>query len=196
MIIDKIFAVYNLNLMLNGITSHKRTKIFTYRENIMTQPKRILITQATIVNEGKQFVSDVLIEYGRIQKISEKIDAEADLTINAEGLTLLPGFIDDQVHFRDPGLTAKGDISTESKAAIAGGTTTFMDMPNVKPTTTTIENLEAKYQIGAQKAWTNYSFYFGATNDNVEELKKVDPKTVCGVKVFMGASTGNMLKPP
>ena len=153
----------------------------------------ILITQATIVNEGNQFVGDVLVADGRIQKIADKIDMNADKIIDAKGLMLLPGFIDDQVHFRDPGLTSKGDIATESKAAIAGGTTSFMDMPNVKPTTTTIENLEAKYQIGAQKAWTNFSFYFGATNDNLEELKKVNPSNVCGVKIFMGASTGNML---
>ncbi|MDX1347868.1 MAG: dihydroorotase [Thiomicrorhabdus chilensis] len=153
----------------------------------------ILITQATIVNEGKSWVGDVLIRNGRISEVAEHIAQPADQVIDASGLTLLPGFIDDQVHFRDPGLTAKGDISTESKAALAGGTTTFMDMPNVKPTTTTIENLEAKYQIGAQKSWTNYSFYFGATNDNLDELKQVDPSKVCGVKIFMGASTGNML---
>lgn len=153
----------------------------------------ILITQATIVNEGKSWVGDVLIRNGRIAEIAEHITQSADRVIDASGLTLLPGFIDDQVHFRDPGLTAKGDISTESKAALAGGTTTFMDMPNVKPTTTTIENLEAKYQIGAQKSWINYSFYFGATNDNLDELKQVDPSKVCGVKIFMGASTGNML---
>ncbi|BCN94163.1 dihydroorotase [Thiomicrorhabdus immobilis] len=161
----------------------------------MSQPqlKRILISQATIVNEGSKMVGDVLISDGRIAKVAPKIDEPADQVIDATGLTLLPGMIDDQVHFRDPGLTSKGDIATESKAAVAGGTTSFMDMPNVKPTTTTIENLEAKYQIGSQKAWTNYSFYFGATNDNIEELKQVNPNTVCGVKVFMGASTGNML---
>ena len=153
----------------------------------------ILISQATLVNEGKQYIADVLVQNGRIAKVADKIEASADQVIDAKGLMLLPGFIDDQVHFRDPGLTAKGDISTESKAALAGGTTTFMDMPNVKPTTTTIENLEAKYEIGAQKAWTNYSFYFGATNDNLEELKQVNPRNVCGVKIFMGASTGNML---
>lgn len=157
------------------------------------QLKRILISQATIVNEGSKCVGDVLIADGRIVKVATKIDEQADQIIDAKGLTLLPGMIDDQVHFRDPGLTSKGDIATESKAAVAGGTTTFMDMPNVKPTTTTIENLEAKYQIGSEKAWTNYSFYFGATNDNLEELKQVNPNTVCGVKVFMGASTGNML---
>lgn len=158
-----------------------------------SQLKRILISQATIVNEGSKMVGDVLIADGRIAKVAPKIDEPADQVIDAQGLTLLPGVIDDQVHFRDPGLTSKGDISTESKAAVAGGTTSFMDMPNVKPTTTTIENLEAKYQIGSEKAWTNYSFYFGATNDNIEELKQVNPNTVCGVKVFMGASTGNML---
>jgi len=158
-----------------------------------THSQQLLISQATIVNEGKQFVGDVLIENGRIQKIAPKIEVGADKVIDASGLMLLPGMIDDQVHFRDPGLTSKGDIATESKAAVAGGTTSFMDMPNVKPTTTTIENLEAKYQIGAEKAWTNYSFYFGATNDNLEELKQVNPKNVCGVKIFMGASTGNML---
>ncbi|HHS99631.1 MAG TPA: dihydroorotase [Thiomicrospira sp.] len=157
------------------------------------QLKSILISQATMVNEGKQQVVDVLVEDGRIAKIADKIDATADQVIDAKGLMLLPGMIDDQVHFRDPGLTSKGDISTESKAAVAGGMTTFMEMPNTKPTTTTIENLEAKYQIGAEKAWTNYSFYFGATNDNIEELKQVNPRNVCGVKVFMGASTGNML---
>ncbi|WP_029408285.1 dihydroorotase [Thiomicrorhabdus sp. Milos-T2] len=155
--------------------------------------KRILISQATMVNEGSKSVGDVLIADGRIIKVAAKIDEQADQVIDAKGLTLLPGMIDDQVHFRDPGLTSKGDIATESKAAVAGGTTTFMDMPNVKPTTTTIENLEAKYQIGSEKAWTNFSFYFGATNDNLEELKQVNPNTVCGVKVFMGASTGNML---
>lgn len=158
-----------------------------------TTSSSILISQATIVNEGKQWVGDVLIKDGRIIEVSEKITAPADQVIDAQGLLLLPGMIDDQVHFRDPGLTAKGDISTESKAALAGGTTSFMDMPNVKPTTTTIENLEAKYQIGAEKAWTNYSFYFGATNDNLDELKRVNPRNVCGVKIFMGASTGNML---
>lgn len=155
--------------------------------------KSILISQATMVNEGKQQVVDVLIEQGRIAKIATHIDATADQVIDAKGLMLLPGMIDDQVHFRDPGLTSKGDIATESKAALAGGTTSFMDMPNVKPTTTSIENLEAKYKIGNEKAWTNYSFYFGATNDNLDELKRVNPQNVCGVKVFMGASTGNML---
>jgi dihydroorotase len=160
----------------------------------MTQnSKTILISQANIVNEGKQFIGDIYISEGRIQQIAEKLDVAADKTIDATGLTLLPGMIDDQVHFREPGLTHKGDINSESKAALAGGTTSFMEMPNVKPTTTTIKDLEDKYQIGAEKSWTNYSFYFGATNDNLEELKQVNPRNVCGVKIFMGASTGNML---
>ncbi|QCU90875.1 dihydroorotase [Thiomicrorhabdus sediminis] len=154
---------------------------------------RLLISQATMVNEGQQQVVDVLVENGRISKIGAQVSADNAEVIDAQGLMLLPGMIDDQVHFRDPGLTSKGDIFTESRAAVAGGTTSFMEMPNVKPTTTTIANLEAKYELGAQKAWTNYSFYFGATNDNLEELKQVNPNTVCGVKIFMGASTGNML---
>ena len=153
----------------------------------------ILIKQATIVNEGSQQVADLLVENGRIAKIAAQIDAQADQVIDAAGLLLMPGFIDDQVHFREPGLTTKADIGTESKAAVAGGTTSFMEMPNVKPPTVTIDELEKKYAIGASKSWANYSFYFGATNDNVEELKKVNPRTTCGVKVFMGSSTGNML---
>ncbi|MDX1796128.1 MAG: dihydroorotase [Hydrogenovibrio sp.] len=154
---------------------------------------RILITQATIVNEGRIFEADVLIDNGIIEKIGTQLDVQADQVIDAAGQHLLPGFIDDQVHFRDPGLTEKGSIATESKAALAGGTTSFMDMPNVKPTTTTIENLEAKYRHASEVSWTNYSFYLGATNDNLEEVKALDPTGTCGVKIFMGASTGNML---
>lgn len=154
---------------------------------------RILIKQATLVNENQQKVADVLIEQGRISQIADQIDIETDQVINAEGLHLFPGMIDDQVHFREPGLTEKGDISSESRAALAGGTTSFMEMPNVNPTTTTLDRLEAKYQLGAQKSWTNYSFYLGATNDNLDQIAAVNPKNVCGVKVFMGASTGNML---
>lgn len=156
-------------------------------------PASVLIKQATLVNEGKQFVSDLLVENGRIVKIAEAIETQAEQVIDAKGLYLLPGFIDDQVHFREPGLTDKADIASESKAALAGGTTSFMEMPNVKPPTVTLDLLEKKYAIGAEKSWTNYSFYFGGTNDNVEEIKKVNPRNVCGVKVFMGSSTGNML---
>lgn len=158
----------------------------------------ILIHNTTIINEGKSYSGSVLIDGKIIKKIyKDENIPEAILNqsqiINAKGLWLLPGAIDDQVHFREPGLTHKGDIASESRAAIAGGVTTFMDMPNTKPQTTSIEELEKKFELGAQKSYANYSFYMGATNDNMSELKKVDRKTVCGVKVFMGSSTGNML---
>ncbi|GAB6034830.1 dihydroorotase [Galenea microaerophila] len=153
----------------------------------------ILIKQATLVNENQSQIADILIRHGRIEKIAPTIDATADQVIDALGLHCLPGMIDDQVHFRDPGLSAKGDIATESKAAIAGGTTSFMDMPNVKPPTVTLQALEEKFAMAAEKAWANYSFYLGATNDNLEEVKALDPNQACGVKIFMGASTGNML---
>jgi len=156
-----------------------------------------LIYNATIINEGKSFAGSVLIEGDKIKTIyterpPEEILNRAEM-IDATGLWLLPGVIDDQVHFREPGLTHKGDIASESRAAIAGGVTSFMEMPNTKPQTTTLEDLEKKYDLGAEKSCANYSFYMGATNENIKELKKVDPKTVCGVKVFMGSSTGNML---
>lgn len=152
-----------------------------------------LITQAKIVNEGKIVEADLLIQNGLIAKMSPKLDVEADRVIDANGMHLLPGFIDDQVHFRDPGFAEKGSIATESRAAVAGGTTSFMDMPNVKPATTTLEQLEAKHQLAAKTSWANYSFYLGATNDNLEEIKALDANQACGVKIFMGASTGNML---
>ncbi|HEY9018573.1 dihydroorotase [Thiomicrospira sp.] len=154
---------------------------------------RTLIKQATMVNEGQQQVVDLLIEQGRIAQIAPQIDCVADQVINAEGLHLMPGMIDDQVHFREPGLVAKGDIATESRAAIAGGITSYMEMPNVNPPTISLETLEAKYALGAQKSWANYSFYLGATNDNADEVARVNPLNVCGVKIFMGSSTGNML---
>lgn len=154
---------------------------------------RTLIKQATMVNEGQQQVVDLLIEQGRIAQIAPQIDCVADQVINAEGLHLMPGMIDDQVHFREPGLVAKGDIATESRAAIAGGITSYMEMPNVNPPTISLEALEAKYALGAQKSWANYSFYLGATNDNADEVARVNPLNVCGVKIFMGSSTGNML---
>ncbi|BBP42575.1 dihydroorotase [Thiosulfativibrio zosterae] len=153
----------------------------------------ILITQATLVNEGQRFEADVYIKNGRIEKIASQIDQAADQVIDAKGQILMPGMIDDQVHFRDPGLNAKGSIATESKAAVAGGTTSFMDMPNVKPATVTNAILEEKYVLGGQTSWANFSFYLGATNDNIEEVKALDPNKSCGVKIFMGASTGNML---
>ncbi|WP_113663120.1 dihydroorotase [Pedobacter nanyangensis] len=153
----------------------------------------ILIKAASIVNEGNIFTSDLFIENGRIAKIDSNINATADIEINAEGLHLLPGMIDDQVHFREPGLTHKADIFTESMAAVAGGITSFMEMPNTVPNTLTQELLADKYAIAKHTSLANYSFYMGASNDNIEEVLKTDPKNVCGIKVFMGSSTGNML---
>ena len=156
-----------------------------------------LISNANIVNEGRMFKGSVLIEDEIIAKIFEAdddIDVDSSVErIDAEGLWLIPGVIDDQVHFREPGLTHKGDIYTESKAAAAGGVTSYMEMPNTNPQTTTIELLEEKYALAATKSLTNYSFYMGATNTNILELIKVNPREVCGIKVFMGSSTGNML---
>ncbi len=153
----------------------------------------ILIKAATLVNEGILKVSDVLIKDGKIEKIGSQIDYPADREINGEGLHLFPGLIDDQVHFREPGLTYKADIWHESRAAVAGGTTSFMEMPNTVPNTLTQVLLEDKYQIASKNSLANYSFYMGAANDNLEEVLKTDPKNVCGIKVFMGSSTGNML---
>jgi dihydroorotase len=153
----------------------------------------ILIKSATIVNENKQYVADILVKDGIIERIDSIIDAHADEVINADGLHLLPGCIDDQVHFREPGLTHKGDIHTESRAAVAGGITSFMEMPNTVPNTLTQELLEEKYQIAASNSLANYSFYMGASNDNLDEVLRTDTANVCGIKVFMGSSTGNML---
>jgi dihydroorotase len=153
----------------------------------------ILIKSATVVNENKIFVADVLVKDGFIERIGPQIDAKADEEINAEGLYLLPGFIDDQVHFREPGLTHKATIYSESRAAVAGGITSFMEMPNTLPNTLTRQLLEDKYQIASHLSPANYSFYMGASNDNLEEVLRTDTKNVCGIKVFMGSSTGNML---
>lgn len=157
-----------------------------------------LIYNATLINEGQSREGSVLIEGELISKIYNKGEVPAEIlnrakVIDATGLWLMPGVIDDQVHFREPGITQKGDIASESKAAIAGGVTSYMDMPNTKPQTTSIEALEAKFELASGKSYANYSFYMGATNDNLEELKKVNSKEVCGVKIFMGSSTGNML---
>jgi len=152
-----------------------------------------LIKSATIVNEGKQFVADVLVKDGFIDRIDTTINVTADKEINAEGLYLLPGCIDDQVHFREPGLTHKGNIHSESRAAVAGGITSFMEMPNTVPNTLTQELLADKYEIGAHNSLANYSFYMGASNDNLDEVLRTDIQNVCGIKVFMGSSTGNML---
>jgi dihydroorotase len=153
----------------------------------------ILIKSATIVNENKQFIADVLVKDGFIDRIDQQINTHADEVINAEGLYLLPGCIDDQVHFREPGLTYKGDIHSESRAAVAGGITSFMEMPNTVPNTLTQDLLEEKYQIAARNSLANYSFYMGASNDNLDEVLRTDINNVCGIKVFMGSSTGNML---
>jgi dihydroorotase len=153
----------------------------------------MIIKSATIVNEGKQFAADVLIKNGRIEKIAESISAQNEEIIDGAGKFLLPGLIDDQVHFREPGVTYKADIGTESRAAVAGGITSFMEMPNTKPNALTQELLEDKYQLAAKKSIANYSFYMGASNDNLEEVLKTNAQNVCGVKVFMGSSTGNML---
>ncbi|MDR2475351.1 MAG: dihydroorotase [Bacteroidales bacterium] len=159
--------------------------------------KQLLIHNATIVNEGAVFRGSVLIAGAQIQAVfhgetPEEIQQQA-IIIDAEEKILIPGVIDDQVHFREPGLRHKGDIFSESRAAVAGGVTSFMDMPNTKPTTTTIDELNRKFNRAAETSFANYSFYLGATNDNLSELKKADKKRTCGIKVFMGASTGNML---
>lgn len=157
----------------------------------------ILLHNGTIVNEGRSYRGYVAIEGEKIKKVGEG-DPSAELlaageVIDVKGDYILPGAIDDQVHFRDPGLTHKADIASESSAAVAGGVTSFMDMPNTKPQTVTLEALEAKYDRAAQVSHANYSFYMGATNDNLDEVKRVDFSSVCGVKAFLGASTGNML---
>jgi dihydroorotase len=155
--------------------------------------KTILIKAATIVNENRQFVADLLVKDGLIDRIAPQIDAHADEVINAEGLYLFPGCIDDQVHFREPGLTYKADIHSESRAAVAGGITSFMEMPNTVPNTLTQELLQDKYDIASRNSLANYSFFMGASNDNLEQVLRTDAANVCGVKVFMGSSTGNML---
>ncbi|HKL02942.1 MAG TPA: dihydroorotase [Cryomorphaceae bacterium] len=153
-----------------------------------------LIKGATIVNEGKCFTSDLRIEGGIIAEIAQGLDPrEHEETIDAKGLHLIPGLIDDQVHFREPGLTHKAEIKTESRAAVAGGITSFMEMPNTIPNTLTQDLLEEKYQRAAEVSAANYSFFMGASNDNIDQVLRTDPKKVCGVKVFMGSSTGNML---
>tara|TARA_B110000467_G_scaffold152097_1_gene161118 strand:+ start:8751 stop:10085 length:1335 start_codon:yes stop_codon:yes gene_type:complete len=152
-----------------------------------------LIKNASIVNEGTIFQSDVFLQDGLIQEISEKIHRTADQVVDAIGLHLIPGIIDDQVHFREPGLTHKAEIYTEAKAAVAGGITSFMEMPNTNPQSLTQELLEKKYQRAAEVSLANYTFFMGVSNDNLEEVLKTDPKTVGAIKIFMGSSTGNML---
>jgi dihydroorotase len=157
---------------------------------------RTLIKGGTLVNEGKVFDGAIVVEQGKIREIvagNLMPESSCDQIVDASGCFVLPGIIDDHVHFREPGLTAKADIETESCAAAAGGVTTYFDMPNTIPQTTTLEALEEKYALAAQKSHVNYAFFFGATNDNVELFEKLDPKRIPGIKLFMGSSTGNML---
>ncbi len=162
-----------------------------------------LIENAILVNEGQTFVASVFVSDGKIARIVKEGEdgpstgsgtlAPSTQVIDAKGKYLIPGIIDEHVHFREPGMTHKADIYTESRAAVAGGVTSFMDMPNTVPQTTTQELLQQKFDLAAEKSLANYSFYLGATNDNLAEVVKTDPKTVCGIKLFMGSSTGNML---
>ena len=153
----------------------------------------LLITNARMVNEGQVQEGDLLVVNGRIAQIGGAISAPGVEVLDAAGQVLMPGMIDDQVHFREPGVTHKADIATESRAAIAGGITSFMEMPNTKPQTVTLDALEAKFALAAGRAWGNFAFYLGATNDNLDEIRGLGVNQTCGVKVFMGASTGNML---
>ncbi len=164
----------------------------------MDNMKKKLIKNARIINENKVFIGSVmilddLIESVYVDELPLGIEDQVDEVIDATGKWLMPGVIDDQVHFRDPGLTHKGDIATESRAAVAGGVTTFMDMPNTNPQTTTLEALEWKLQRGAEVSAANYSFFFGGTNDNLNEIKQLDRSRIPGFKLFLGSSTGNML---
>ncbi|HJU40099.1 MAG TPA: dihydroorotase [Tahibacter sp.] len=153
-----------------------------------------LIQNAELVNEGRRHVADVRVAQGRIASIAPTLAARpGERVVDAQGRWLLPGMIDDQVHFREPGLEHKADFATESRAAVAGGITSFMEMPNSKPTTTTLEALEDKYARAAVKSVANHAFYLGATNDNLDVIQRLDPRAACGIKIFMGASTGNML---
>jgi len=154
---------------------------------------KTLIKNARLVNDGRTVEGDLLVDGERIARVGGEIAATDAVVVDARGLLLMPGMIDDQVHFREPGLTHKADLATESRAAVAGGITSFMDMPNTQPQTVTLEALEAKYGLAAGRAWGNYAFYLGATNDNIAEVRRLDRNQTCGVKVFMGASTGNML---
>ena len=153
----------------------------------------IILKNCKIVNENAIYESDVAIKNARIELIQSSIDQEAKQIIDIAGRYLLPGLIDDQVHFREPGLTHKGDIATESRAGLAGGVTSYFEMPNVNPTTTTNENLTKKFEMASTRSLSNYSFHLGGSNTNIEEIKKVDIHQAAALKVFMGASTGEML---
>ena len=159
----------------------------------MPNKQTLLIRQAKVVNEGQIKTLDILVDGVFIAEIAPHIESSADIEIHAEGKILLPGLIDDQVHFREPGLTHKGTIETESRAAVAGGITTFFEMPNTNPQTTTWAEFENKIEIAKHSSWANYGFKFGGTNDNLNEVLAVDPRRVPGIKLFLGSSTGNML---
>ncbi len=152
-----------------------------------------LILGARIINEGKILQTDVYLKNGRIEHIGSRREEVKYLEINGDGLYLMPGIIDDQVHFREPGLTYKADIASESRAGVAGGVTSFMEMPNTKPVTSTITLLEEKFQLAAHTSFSNHSFFLGATDTNINEIRALDPENVCGVKIFMGSSTGDLL---
>jgi dihydroorotase len=154
---------------------------------------KTLIKNARLVNDGRTVEGDLLIDGERIARVGGEIAAAGAKVVDARGLFLMPGMIDDQVHFREPGLTHKADLATESRAAVAGGITSFMDMPNTQPQTVSLEALEAKFALAAGRAWGNYAFYLGATNDNIDQIRRLGANQTCGIKVFMGASTGNML---
>ena len=153
----------------------------------------MLIKNARMINEGQEREGDLLVVDGRIARIDGEIAAGDAKVLDAKGQVLMPGMIDGQVHFREPGATHKADIATESRAAVAGGITSFMEMPNTKPPTVTLEALEDKFALAKGRAWGNYAFYLGATNDNIDEIRRLDRNQTCGIKVFMGASTGSML---
>ena len=154
----------------------------------------LLVRNARIVNDGRILEGDLLVRNGRIERIAAEIAAgERTRVLEADGRFLLPGMIDDQVHFREPGVTHKADIRSESRAAVAGGITSYMEMPNTVPQTITLDALEQKYRLAADRSMANFSFYLGATNDNIESIRALQPNQTCGIKVFMGASTGNML---
>ena len=153
----------------------------------------LVLKNCKIVNENKIYESDIAINGSRIELISNSIDTESKKEIDLNGRYIIPGLIDDQVHFREPGLTHKGDIASESRAGLAGGVTSYFEMPNVNPTTTTNENLSKKFDLASTKSLSNYSFHLGGSNTNIEEIKRVDINQAAALKVFMGASTGEML---
>ena len=153
----------------------------------------LLLRNCNLINENSISQVDIAIKDKRIEKISTTISEIANKEIDVKGKNVAPGVIDDQVHFREPGLTKKGEIKTESLAALYGGITSTMDMPNVSPASTTLDLLEERFQLAQEKSWTNYSFYLGATPDNIDEIKQANPKDICGLKIFMGSSTGDLL---